>query len=272
MQVRVMPVLSLGRRAAYKALSMLPGTQALLGVSGQHKVISRDDALNAQCEGWLEGLTARRQAAAYNDLMACMHRGDVRIDLDVAARGIRKAGMEKPTILEIGCGNGYYAEVFETLLREPFAYVGTDYSDAMIETARARYPDHRFEVANACGLKFEDSAFDIVFNGVSLMHILDFETAIRESARVAGSHCLYHSVPVFTDRDTTYLRKYAYGSPVVEVVFNRDHLLGIFKDAGLTLVEYWESIPYDVYPATPQHSTTETFLLKVDAPVMSSNM
>src|SRR5690606_32463849 len=107
--------------------------------------------------------------------------------------------------------------------------------------------------------------FDIVFNGVSLMHILDFEAAIRESARVAKSHCLYHSVPVFNKRDTTYLRKYAYGAPVVEVVFNRDHLISLFEQAGLTLLQAWKSIDSDVHPATPEHSHSETFLLKAGA-------
>ena len=260
--------LRLARRAVYRLLSLVPGTQALLGVSGQHRVITRGEALNARCEGWLDGLTARRQEAAYNDLMARMHRGDVRIDLDVAVRGVRESGVENPRILEVGCGNGYYAEVFETLLQRPFTYVGTDYSAAMIETARTRYPGGEFAVANACDLQFADDSFDIVFNGVSLMHILDFETAIRESARVAGSHCLYHSVPVFDDRDTTYLRKYAYGAPVVEVVFNRDHLLDLFAQAGLTLVHAWKSVDYDVHPATPEHSHTETFLLKAGSSTM----
>lgn len=250
------------RRRLAGAVRSFPGLKGVLGASGHYKIISRDAARNAKLEGWLQGQTAKRQQAAYAALLLDMHDGDVRIDLQVAIQGIVATGIDNPRILEIGCGNGYYAEVFECLLHKPFEYVGTDYAAPMIEMANVRYPDHQFEVADACALQYGEAAFDIVFNGVSLMHILDFEKAIEESRRVTKAFCLYHSVPLFDERETTYLRKYAYGAPVIEVVFNRDELLSLFAKAGLRLVESWKSIPYDVHPATSEHSYTETFLLQ----------
>ena len=87
------------------------------------------------------------------------------------------------------------------------SYTGIDYSEAMIARARARYPSVAFEVADATRLPYPDDAFDIVFNGVSLMHIIEYQAAIREAARVAGRYCVLHTVPVFDDHQTTYLRK-----------------------------------------------------------------
>src|SRR4051812_32974592 len=163
-----------------------------------------------------------------------MKRGDPRLDLEVAAEAIAATGIAKPRLLEVGCGSGYYSEIFSTLLPGSVEYTGIDYSHAMIERARSRYPSAAFEVADATRLPYAGGAFDIVFNGVSLMHIIDYQAAIREAARVAR-YCILHSVPVFDDHPTTFLSKYAYGAPVVEIVFGKPELMKLCGDAGLRL-------------------------------------
>jgi ubiquinone/menaquinone biosynthesis C-methylase UbiE len=130
----------------------------------------------------------------------------------------------------------------------------------MIARARAHYPSTAFEVADATRLPYADAAFDIVFNGVSLMHIVDYPAAIREAARVASRYCIFHTVPVFDDYRTTYLRKYAYGAPVIEVIFGRQQLMTLCQDAGLRLEREWNSIPYDVSAVTGHRSSTRTYL------------
>ena len=110
-------------------------------------------------------------------------------------------------MLEVGCGSGYYSEVFATLLPGGVRYTGIDYSDAMIARARAHYPSTAFEVADATRMPYADAAFDIVFNGVSLMHIVDYQAAIREAARVASHYCIFHTVPVFDESSNNLLAK-----------------------------------------------------------------
>jgi hypothetical protein len=61
----------------------------------------------------------------------------------------------------------------------------------------------------------------------------------------------------------TFLRKYAYGAPVVEVIFGKQELMQLCRDAGLRLEREWPSIPYDVSEATGHHSATETYLFSV---------
>jgi SAM-dependent methyltransferase len=213
--------------------------------------------------GWLAARTVTRQQRAYQDLIAAMKRGDPRLDLKVAAEAIAATGIANPRVLEVGCGSGYFSEIFATLLPGGVRYTGIDYSNAMIASARARYPATEFEAADATNLPYADNSFDIAFNGVSLMHIIEYQAAIREAMRVAARFCVFHSVPVFRDYQTTFLSKYAYGAPVVEVVFGKQELMALCHDAGLTLVREWPCLPYDVHGATGHHSVSETYLFSV---------
>jgi hypothetical protein len=92
------------------------------------------------------------------------------------------------------------------------------------------------------------------------MHIIDYQAAIRDAARVAARYCIFHTVPVFDEHPTTFLSKYAYGAPVVEIVFGKPELMKLCDDAGLRLEREWPCIPYDVHEATGHHSKTETYL------------
>ena len=218
----------------------------------------------ASAGGWLAARTVARQERAYQGLIHDMHNGAPRLDLAVAAEAVAATGITAPRLLEVGCGSGYYSEVFARLVPGGVIYTGIDYSEAMIARARANYPSTAFEVADATRLPYPDGTFDIVFNGVSLMHIIDYRAAIREAARVAGRYCILHTVPVFDDHQTTYLSKYAYGAPVVEIVFDKSELMSLCADAGLRLLREWPCIPYDVSDVTGHRSTTATWLFAKD--------
>jgi SAM-dependent methyltransferase len=234
----------------------------LLASTDYHVLSGADEAraVAASSSGWLAAHTVTRQERAYRVLIAAMKRGEPRLDFKVAAEAIAATGIVNPKVVEVGCGSGYYSDVFATLLTGGVQYTGVDYSDAMIARARAHYPSTAFEVADATRLPYADAAFDIVFNGVSLMHIVDYPAAIREAARVASRYCIFHTVPVFDDYRTTYLRKYAYGAPVIEVIFGRQQLMTLCQDAGLRLEREWNSIPYDVSAVTGHRSSTRTYL------------
>jgi len=209
--------------------------------------------------GWFAARTVSRQERAYRGLIAAMKDGKPRLDFRIAAEAVAATGLSSPRLLEIGCGSGYYSEVLTTLLPDGVRYTGIDYSEAMIARAREHYPAIAFEVADATKLPYADQGFDIAFNGVSLMHIVDYQAAIREAARVAR-FCIFHSVPVFDNYRTTYLSKYAYGAPVVEVVFGKQELMSLCSDAGLRPVREWPGIAYDVHEVTGHHSSAATYL------------
>lgn len=231
--------------------------------SSDHRVlgdIEEARSMSASSTGWLAARTVARQERAYRGLIAAMKRGEPRIDFKIAAEAIAATGIANPRVIEVGCGSGCYSEVLATLLPNGVSYRGIDYSEAMIARARTHYPSSAFEVGDATKLPYPDRAFDIVFNGVSLMHIVDYQAAIREAARVAARYCVFHSVPVFCDFRTTFLTKYAYGAPVVEIIYGKQELMSLCIDAGLHLEREWSCIPYDLYDTTGHHSMTETYL------------
>jgi SAM-dependent methyltransferase len=254
------------RQIGKRVVKAMPILRRHLLASSDYRVLgSQEEArgVTASSDGWLAARTVMRQERAYQGLIAAMKRGEPRLDFRVAAEAIAATGIASPRLLEVGCGSGYYSEVFATLLPGSVQYTGIDYSDAMIARARAHYPSTAFEVADATRLPYPDRAFDVIFNGVSLMHIVDYQAAIREAERAASRYCIFHTVPVFDEYRTTFLRKYAYGAPVVEIVFNKPELMSICQAAGLRLEREWPCIPYDVYEATGHHSTTETYLFAI---------
>jgi ubiquinone/menaquinone biosynthesis C-methylase UbiE len=57
-------------------------------------------------------------------------------------------------ILDLGCGNGRLSEIFRG---NAVDYYGVDFSDKLIEIARKRYPQLRFQTADALNLPFPDN-------------------------------------------------------------------------------------------------------------------
>lgn len=251
------------RRIGKRAISAMPVARRHFLTSTDYRVLDGiEEARRARTalSGWFAARTVKRQERGYSKLIEAMKRGDPRVDFTVAAEAVAATGIAMPGLLEVGCGSGYYSEVFATLLPGGIRYTGIDYSEAMIARARARYPSVAFETADASRLPFPAGSFDIVFNGVSLLHILAYEDALREAARVAARFCILHTVPVHEHR-TTFLTKYAYGAPVVEIIFEKRELISLCEEAGLKLEREWPCIPYDLYPVTGHHSRTETYLL-----------
>jgi len=93
--------------------------------------------------------------------------------------GHLKPGM---TILELGCGAGYFTKEFA---RSGADIVAIDVSAELLEIAKANCPasNVRYEIQDACALTYSDAAFDSVV-GSSILHHLEIETALREIRRV----------------------------------------------------------------------------------------
>jgi ubiquinone/menaquinone biosynthesis C-methylase UbiE len=90
-------------------------------------------------------------------------------------------------VLEIGCGSGAMAA---SMLRANPAIrlTATDFDGAMVDVARARLGRFGDRVvvrqADATALPFEDSSFDCVVTFLMLHHVIKWETALAEVARV----------------------------------------------------------------------------------------
>ena len=248
------------RKIAGRMARAIPWVRRQRMISCDYELISAEQARTMRARGWFSPVTARRQQDAYNGLLVEMRAGNPRIDMVVAAEVLDELGLAELSVLEVGCGGGYYSEIFARLPSTSIDYTGLDNSAAMVAKAQKAYPRGKVVQGDATNLQFADGAFDVIFNGVSLMHIPDYQAALAESARVARRACIFHSVPVVESHPTAYLCKYAYGGKVVEVIFNRESLVRSFSEAGLAVRRVWRSIPYDVGEVLGEPSCAETFL------------
>src|ERR1700687_6168281 len=86
--------------------------------SSDHRLLGGKEearSVTATSAGWLATRTVARQERAYRGLIAAMKRGEPRLDFKVAAEAVAAAGIAHPRLLEVGCGRGYYLDVFATV-------------------------------------------------------------------------------------------------------------------------------------------------------------
>lgn len=104
------------------------------------------------------------------------------------------------SILDVGCGTGpIYELIVKTQVlphaanfvkRWNFGYKGTDYSPAMIEVCKKEFPEGNFEVQDARSLNEAALSWDCVLLMHCLDHLDDYQSAIKEAARVAKKYVL----------------------------------------------------------------------------------
>jgi ubiquinone/menaquinone biosynthesis C-methylase UbiE len=99
--------------------------------------------------------------------------------------------------LDIGCGSGGFTEIQNGKRTTAASWlelhgdsdsVGVDIDEKLIEKAKQRITNGtRFLAADARNLPFEDNSFDYIHMSGVLHHMSQYETAIREMARVLKS-------------------------------------------------------------------------------------
>lgn len=103
------------------------------------------------------------------------------------------------TLLDVGCGCGYYSAVVKSIDRL-IRFTGCDISPAMIDAAMLYYPA-TYRVADAERLPFADGEFDVVLLGGIVSQTKCPEAAISEAFRVSRRYVMFHRVPCHNDAD-----------------------------------------------------------------------
>ena len=160
--------------AAAQAVELTPSAKAPVAASSGYTVVA---PATGDAQAWHQQSVAEEQSEPFA-LFDQMKAGQVREDFRSVADAIEATGLEAPTVLEVGCGSGYYHEVLGHLLGSKVKHVGVDYSEAMI-LWRNLVTSGQFHVGDATRLPFADRSYDIVMDGVALMHIQDYERAIQ---------------------------------------------------------------------------------------------
>lgn len=208
--------------------------------------------------------TAQRQDRAWQPIVAAAKAGRPRDDVESLRRALAASAIEQATVLEVGCGGGYNSEIIAALF-PGFRYTGVDLSEAMIESARKHYPQRDFAVGSAHSLAFGDRSFDIVIDGVALIHMPSWKAALAEYSRIARHHVVLYGLTLTDSSPTTMFAKYAYGQPTVELVFARQELVSECEAAGLHLVSSYPALDYNLRGYIGVESVSETWSLTVAA-------
>jgi ubiquinone/menaquinone biosynthesis C-methylase UbiE len=101
---------------------------------------------------------------------------------------------QKNTILDIGCGNGFFLNTIKKT--NPVSgfeqmYVGIDFSEVAIEKAKKLYPGITFEQMDATAITFSNNLFDIIISYGSIEHIKNPLEALKNVQRVLKEDSLF---------------------------------------------------------------------------------
>lgn len=85
------------------------------------------------------------------------------------------------SLLDLACGPGYVTKQAKT---RRLNVTGIDFSKAMIDLAQKRFPEDKFQVADAEDLPFEDNSFDGICSNFGMLHFSNAQKVIEETWRV----------------------------------------------------------------------------------------
>ena len=187
-------------------------------------------------QSWQSDRIPLKQRALVQRELLDMYRGNPPDVFKTLAESLRPYVKPNVELLEIGCASGYYYEVLEYLLNTRLAYLGIDFSDAMIRLARAYYPGVQFEIGDGSALRFQERSIPIVISSCVLLHVREYALHIAEAARVASEVVVFHRTPIARHGDTKHFTKFAYDVETFEIRFNEAEFLELCRSVGMEFI------------------------------------
>lgn len=192
-------------------------------------------------QSWTEKDIAESQRELVDRQLAAMHAGNAPAHFVVLGEMMNwlqaHSGLETATLLDAGCASAYYHEIIQYYVPDWVEYTGLDYSLAMLDLAREKYPGIATIERDLQCTGLDDRSFDIVLSGAALMHIHDWRRALAELTRIADKWLILHRTWVYVDGTPTIIQVGdAYGHPAWYIRFDEKELLELNKQAGFVPV------------------------------------
>ncbi|HYM51519.1 MAG TPA: bifunctional demethylmenaquinone methyltransferase/2-methoxy-6-polyprenyl-1,4-benzoquinol methylase UbiE [Candidatus Limnocylindrales bacterium] len=100
-------------------------------------------------------------------------------------RAARMAGLQPgQTAIDVCTGTGKLAHELLPYVQPGGQVIGVDFAPAMLDLARKRYPDIRFQLGDATALPFPDASADAVTIAFGYRNLVDRVGGLHEMARV----------------------------------------------------------------------------------------
>ena len=167
-----------GRSSVLYDLGRVGATGDNVAIEGQ---MDTDEAHRTAAAGWEYSAQAYIDFQAADDPNRTILLDPAMLEMCGDVRGRR--------VLDIGCGEGRFCRMLGARGADA---VGIDLTQALIRAAHERGgSDGAYLRGSAERLPFADASFDLAISYVTLVDIVDYATAIRESARVLAPGGLF---------------------------------------------------------------------------------
>jgi 2-polyprenyl-6-hydroxyphenyl methylase/3-demethylubiquinone-9 3-methyltransferase len=158
--------------------------------------------------------------------------------------------LTKVQLLDIGCGGGFLTEEYARMGPQ---VIGVDISPRSIAAAQAHAQIEdlpiNYQVGSATGLDFSDNSFEILSCCDVLEHIPDWETVIKEIARVLrpGGLFLFDTINrtekskatmIFGLQDWSFTKLFPPGTHIWEMFIKPEELTRALDDRGIQVREF----------------------------------
>lgn len=90
-------------------------------------------------------------------------------------KSLRDYFQDGEKVLDLGCGNGRFFELFQDEAEKKVQYFGVDNSPKLLELAKQRYPQAQFILTDGLNLPFTENFFDKILCIAVLHHLPGYE-------------------------------------------------------------------------------------------------
>lgn len=142
-------------------------------------------------------------------------------------------------VIEFGCGAGDLLSAVQ-----PAEGVGVDFSDGMLQHARRRHPQLRFQLADVHALPL-DETFDVIILSDLLNDVWDVQAVFEQAARLSGPHTrlIVNTYSRLWEQPLLIAQKLRLAQPVLYGNWlTVEDLANLADLAGLEAIRHWQEI------------------------------
>tara|TARA_B110001454_G_scaffold218027_1_gene244830 strand:- start:2276 stop:3094 length:819 start_codon:yes stop_codon:yes gene_type:complete len=141
------------------------------------------------------------------------------------------------SVLDIGCGSGYYCDILQHFFPNLYKYHGCDTQPEIIQIAKEYYPFIDFRVQDLTNMKYNDKEFDISIFSHGSTNMFKYNEVFEEACRITKKYIILHRICV-TNEHACSKRSLHYYLPSISHSFNNKTIFDIFEKHNFTLI--WE--------------------------------